>query len=128
MIPNSSLLHYYLSKDNILISFRQRVVGIESLIFLSEQLLILRPTIELVFRQHNLESDITYISDFYSNIVGNSFGLRIPVYRGIARYSLNYEQVKFGNILELRIIVTQYFQLSIWKFISPFSINYIYIC
>ena len=93
MIPNYSLLHHHFSKDSISIAFRQRIVGMESLIFLSEHLVILRPTIELIFRQNNLESEINCISDFYSKIVENSFGLRTPVYCGIARYSLNYEQV-----------------------------------
>ncbi|KAI6658191.1 coiled-coil domain-containing protein [Oopsacas minuta] len=93
LIPNFSIFHQLLSEDNIMFGLKQRIVGVESLLFLSEQLSKLKPTFESYFSRNTMLSSLDYVSSFYSQCIEISYGLRRPVYCGIARYAINYEQV-----------------------------------
>ena len=80
--------------DKELYGLRYRIIGIESLIFLSEQLYFLRPIIELLLPSNESDSKIySDISTFYTQYVQLSYGLRRPIYCGLARYIIDYDQV-----------------------------------
>ena len=93
MIPNTSTVLGLISEDSLMFGLRLRIMGIESLIFLSEQLHRLRPIIESIFIQNQCISNIDFVSAFYTQCVDIAYGLRRPAYCGIAHFTINYDQV-----------------------------------
>ena len=94
MFPNTSTVLSLLSEDSLMFGLRLRIIGIESLIFLSEQIQKLRPIIESIFLQNQYCANMGYVSTFYSQYIDISFGLRRPAYSGIAHFTVNYDQVQ----------------------------------
>ena len=72
---------------------RLRIIGVESLIFLSEQVHRLRPIIDGLFNQNQYCTNSESVSHFYSQYIDVSYGLRRPAYCGLAHYAINYDQV-----------------------------------
>lgn len=69
-----------------LFGLQERVVAVESLVFLAEQLESLRPYMEHLVRQ---EPRKHYVQQFYLQMVSVALDLRLPVYACISRRSLD---------------------------------------
>lgn len=70
-----------------------RLIGTESLLFLTEQLQNLKPYLEAILNRSGEKTTMNSLMRFYTHTVNVALDLRKPVYCGIANKIINYDSI-----------------------------------